>query len=67
MTFIVVLVLILAVFVGLVVLIRAFGSSDSRKENRKDLKLGTKTTCRHCNHVYPTHAKFCGHCGKPLQ
>ena len=64
MTFIVTLVLIVAVVVGLLVLIRAFGTSGRQGE---DIKLGTETACPHCSHPNPTHAKFCGQCGKALQ
>ena len=64
MTFIVTLVLILAVVIGLVVLIRAFGAPGRRRE---DIELGTETPCPGCRHPNPTHAKFCGQCGKALQ
>ena len=64
MTFIVTLVLIVAVVVGLLVLIRAFGTSGRQG---KDIELGTETACPHCSQPNPTHAKFCGQCGKALQ
>ncbi len=67
MTFIVVLVLILSVFVGIVLIVKALGGSGGRRpSNQDDIVLGTKMPCRHCGHVNPTHAKFCAHCGKPL-
>jgi hypothetical protein len=63
MTFFVTLFLIFAAFIGVVVIIRALGPSPRQRE---DVALGTQTACKHCNHLNPTHARFCGHCGKPL-
>lgn len=63
MTFIVTLSLIVAVAIGVVVLIRAFGTSC---DTRRDLALGTQQRCPQCRQPNPTHAKFCSQCGKPL-
>jgi hypothetical protein len=63
MTFIVTLGLIIAVVIGLVVLFRAFGTSG---QDRRELRLGTKTRCPECRTPNPTHAKFCSRCGKAL-
>jgi len=64
MTFIATLVMILAIVGGVALLIRALGPSG---RGRKDVKLGTQTPCPHCKLLNPTHAKFCGHCGRALQ
>ena len=58
MTFIVLLVLLIAVIVGVAVIVRG------TRQNREDLELGTKTPCPHCQKLNPTHAKFCGQCGE---
>jgi len=63
MTFIVTLSLIVAVVIGVVVLIRAFGTSG---QVRRDLKLGTQTRCSACRTPNPTHAQYCSRCGKAL-
>lgn len=62
MTFIVTLGLIAAVVVGVIVLARAFGSG----QVRRDLELGVQSRCPHCQHANPTHAKYCSMCGKTL-
>jgi hypothetical protein len=64
MTFIMTLVLVIALVIGIAVLARALRGSGRRRE---DLSLGTQTACPHCQLLNPTHAKFCGHCGKALQ
>ncbi len=63
MTFIVTLALILAVVIGVSVLLRAMGRND---QTQQDLKLGTQQRCPQCQEPNPTHAQFCGKCGKPL-
>ena len=63
MTFIVTLALIFVVVIGVTVLLRAMGRSDSDR----DLKLGTKTKCPDCQEPNLTHAKFCAKCGKALR
>lgn len=63
MTFIVTLMLIVAVVFGVLVLIRALGSSGAAPD---DVAWGTQSTCPHCRRDNPTHARFCAHCGKPL-
>lgn len=62
MTFIVTLGLIVAVVVGLIVIAKAFGGG----QERRDLKLGVQTRCPNCQQANPTHAKFCSKCGKSL-
>ncbi|HRX87617.1 MAG TPA: hypothetical protein P5572_21530 [Phycisphaerae bacterium] len=63
MTFIVTLGLIMALAAGVIILIRAFGTSG---QTRRDLKDGTQTRCPQCKHPNPTHAKFCSRCGCAL-
>jgi hypothetical protein len=63
MTFIVTLGLILAVALGVILLVRAFGASG---QTRRDLKAGTQTRCPQCRQPNPTHAQFCSRCGAAL-
>ena len=60
MTFIVLVVLLVFFFLGISVLLRRPGT------DREDLQLGTQSPCPHCRKLNPTHAKFCGQCGKKL-
>lgn len=58
-TFLVTIVLMAVVIGGLAVIWRVLRSGGS-----DDVQLGTETPCPHCKLLNPTHAKFCGHCGK---
>jgi hypothetical protein len=51
-----------AACIGGVLILRARGV-----QHDTDVQLGTQSVCPHCKLLNPTHARFCGHCGKALQ
>ncbi len=64
MTFIVTIGMIVSVFAAVMILIRAFGQSDS---NDRPKVTSGPNDCAKCGQRNKKRAKFCAHCGEKLR